>query len=116
MKSALAIALATCLPTALPAGQVFGLWCNEHGDQMQIDAIGMRGGEHLTCDWRSPVADGAEIRADLHCKTLKLLGGQWVPIHEETYDFIAELADADHLRVAYTDGRFNHTLTRCEVN
>ena len=37
-----------------------------------------------------------------------------MPIHEVTYDFIAELADADHLKVAYTDGRFAHTLVRCE--
>ena len=114
MKLASAIALATCLPTILPAGQVFGLWCNDHGDRMQIDAQGMRGGEHVNCDWTTPVTDAATLRAGLHCKTLKLVDGQWVPIHEVTYDFIAELADADHLKVAYTDGRFAHTLERCE--
>lgn len=116
MKPIVAIALATCLPSALTAGQVFGQWCNDHGDELLIDAQGMRGGEHVSCDWTTPVTDAAQIRAGLHCKTLKFVDGQWVPIHEVTYDFMAELADADHLRVAYTDGRFNHTLTRCEVN
>ena len=115
MKQAAAIALATCLPSALSAGQAFGQWCNEHVDAVLIDEKGMRGGEHVSCDWTSPVTDAAEIRAGLHCKTLKLVEGQWVPIHEVTYDFIAELADADHLKVAYTDGRFAHTLERCEV-
>ena len=47
MKHAAAIALATCLPSALSAGQAFGSWCNEHGDVLLIDEKGMRGGEHV---------------------------------------------------------------------
>lgn len=111
-----AITLATCLPTVLPAGQgtAFGTWCNEHGDRLQIDENGMRGGEHVSCVWGNPVAEASEIRAPLHCKTLKLLNGEWVSVHEATYDFLAQLSDPDHLQVAYKDGRFAHTLQRCQ--